>query len=108
MKRFFLLSLILSLFSFKANCQQPNATEVVKKANDLMNGRSSESTATMTIVRPSWSRKVSMKTWSLGNDYYMILITSPPQDKGQVFLKRNNEMWNWMPTLAGLFAYRLP
>ncbi|HSN07998.1 MAG TPA: outer membrane lipoprotein-sorting protein [Hanamia sp.] len=106
MKSFLLVSLFISFFSFNAHCQQPNATEVVRKANDLMNGRSSQSTATMTIVRPTWSRKVSMKTWSLGNDYYMILITAPPQDKGQVFLKRHTEMWNWMPTISRII--RIP
>ncbi len=60
----------------------------------------------MTIVRPTWTRKVSMKTWSLGNDYYMILITAPAQDKGQVFLKRHTEMWNWMPSISRII--RIP
>ncbi len=50
MKPLLLVSLMISLFSFSAHCQQPDATEVVRKANDLMNGRSSQSTATMTIV----------------------------------------------------------
>jgi outer membrane lipoprotein-sorting protein len=27
----------------------------------------------------------------------MILITAPARDKGQVFLKRENDMWNWVP-----------
>ncbi|MDE3213924.1 MAG: outer membrane lipoprotein-sorting protein [Bacteroidota bacterium] len=65
-----------------------------------MNGRSSRSLAVMKVIRPGWSREISMKTWSLGSDYYMIYITSPAQDKGQVFLKRNNEMWNWIPSIS--------
>ncbi|MEO8415476.1 MAG: outer membrane lipoprotein-sorting protein [Ginsengibacter sp.] len=105
MKSLFLFSLV-SLLSFSPHYQQVDATDIVRKANDLMNGRSSQSTATMTITRPTWNRKVSMKTWSLGNDYYMILITAPPQDKGQVFLKRHSEMWNWMPTISRII--RIP
>ena len=106
MKRFFSIALLLVVLSFGKISQQPDPTEIVRKANDLMLGRSSESVATMTIVRPSWTRSVSMKTWSLGNDYYMILITAPAQDKGQVFLKRNNEMWNWMPSISRII--RIP
>jgi outer membrane lipoprotein-sorting protein len=94
------------LFCSHSISQQMNADAIVKKANDLMNGRSSQSIATMTITRPTWSRTVSMKTWSLGDDYYMILITAPAQDKGQVFLKRNNEMWNWMPSISRII--RIP
>lgn len=105
MKQLLFLSL-LSLFSFRPVYQQTDPKEIVKKANDLMNGRSSESIATMTIVRPTWTRKVSLKSWSLGNDYYMILITAPPQDKGQVFLKRHTEMWNWMPSISRII--RIP
>jgi|SRR5690242_4798913 len=96
----------VSLLFYSACARSQDATEIVKKANDLMNGKTSESAATMTIQRQGWSRTVSMKTWSLGNDYYMILITAPAQDKGQVFLKRNNEMWNWMPSISRII--RIP
>lgn len=99
--------LFVTILLFLCNFSQAqDATEIVRKANDLMNGKTSESVATMTIQRPTWSRTVSMKTWSQGDDYYMILITGPAQDKGQVFLKRHNEMWNWMPTISRII--RIP
>ncbi len=99
----FLVIMLLFLCNFS---RAQDATDIVRKANDLMNGKTSESIATMTIQRPGWSRAVSLKTWSLGEDYYMILITGPAQDKGQVFLKRNNEMWNWMPAISRII--RIP
>ncbi len=76
-----------------------DAKEIVKKANDLAMGKTSRGTMTMTIERPTWSRTVSMKSWSMGNDYYMILITEPARDKGQVFLKRGSDMWNYIPSI---------
>jgi len=76
-----------------------DAKEIVKKANDLAVGKTSRGTMTMTIARPTWSRTVSMKSWSMGNDYYMILITEPARDKGQVFLKRESDMWNYVPSI---------
>ena len=75
------------------------AKEIVSKANDLLRGKSSTSTATMTVVKPTWSREVSMKSWTIEPDYAMILITEPAKDKGSVTLKRHNEVWNWIPSI---------
>ena len=90
---FYLLLFTASLFYAQ------DAKEIVKKANDLALGRTSQGTNTMTLIRPDWKREVSMKIWSKGIDYYMILITAPAREKGQVFLKRKNEMWNWVPSI---------
>lgn len=76
-----------------------SAKEIVKKANDLILGKTSQGIYKMTLVRPDWEREVSMKIWSKGNDFYLIYITSPAREKGQVFMKRNNEMWNWVPSI---------
>ncbi len=82
-----------------ADGQDIDAREIVRRANDLARGLNSYSTASMQIVRPTWTREMAMKSWSLGTDYYMILITAPARDKGQVFLKRENDMWNWVPRI---------
>jgi outer membrane lipoprotein-sorting protein len=75
------------------------AVEIVKIADEKSRGLSSEGELTMTIVRPNWSREIKMKTWSLEDDFSMILITAPARDKGTAFLKRNKEMWNWQPSI---------
>jgi len=96
---FSMLPVILLLFSITV-IAQPTATEVVKKADEKMRGeKSSESTMTMQIVRPSWTRSVTFKSWTLGTDYSLVLITAPAKEKGQSFLKRKNEMWNWNPSI---------
>ncbi len=59
----------------------------------------SQGTMKMTIVRPDWSREVTMKSWSKGTEFYLIYITEPARDKGQVFMKRDQDMWNWMPSI---------
>ena len=76
-----------------------DAKEIVRKMDDNMRGLSSRSTMTMTVVRPDWQRSVSMKIWSKGKDFSLVLITAPAKDKGQVFLKRTSEMWNWVPAI---------
>lgn len=87
----------IALLAPSAAGQDPDAREIVRRANELARGLNSYSTASMQIVRPDWTREMAMKSWSLGTDYYMILITAPAREKGQVFLKRENDMWNWVP-----------
>lgn len=93
-----LLSLFLLPLSGTVLAQ--NASEIVKKMDEKMRGESLEAEVTMTIVRPDWSREVSMKSWSRGSEYSMILITAPARDRGTAFLKRGNEIWNWIPNVG--------
>ena len=95
MKR--IVAIMLTFISFVATGQ--TATEIIKRADDKMQGNSNESEMKMTIVRPDWKREVTMKAWALGREYSLILITGPARDKGQAFLKRKNEMWNWQPSI---------
>jgi len=85
----------VGLMSISASAQ--SAEEIVRQAYEKMEGESSRAEITMKIVRPNWDRSVSMKSWSLGEDYSLILITAPARDEGTSFLMRNNEIWNWLP-----------
>lgn len=89
---------------FLCNSQEKiSATEIIKRANDTFNGEeSSISVMSMTIVRPSWSRTVEFKSWTKGTDNSLTLITAPPGESGQTFLKRGSEMWSWNPTISRL------
>jgi outer membrane lipoprotein-sorting protein len=73
--------------------------EIIRKSDEKFRGTSSQGEMTMIIERPTWSREVTMKNWSLGNEYSLIYITAPAKEKGQVFLKRKKEMWNWVPNI---------
>lgn len=95
------LFLITPVFFYAGlEAQEMTATEIVTKADNLQRGKSSRSILSMSIIRPKWTRDIKMKSWSLGRDFSMTYILSPPKDKGQVFLKRKNEMWNWIPSIS--------
>lgn len=96
------LNLILAgiTASLSISAQNPDATEIIRKANDLMQGSSNYAEIKMVIHRPKWERSLSMKSWAKGTDYALIYITEPVKEKGQVFLKRKNEMWNWLPSIS--------
>jgi outer membrane lipoprotein-sorting protein len=75
-----------------------DATEIVRKADEKWSGEeSSESRMTMTIIRPDWERTIEFRSWSKGRDRALTVITAPARERGQAFLMRDNEMWNWMP-----------
>lgn len=97
-----MLSNVLLLFLFTLPLKAQDATEIVRKADEKFRGESQKADMSMNIVRPSWSREIRMKTWSLGNDYSLTLITAPAKEKGQAFLKREKEIWNWIPDIERL------
>jgi outer membrane lipoprotein-sorting protein len=93
--------ILLSVFIFLGvKSQSLTALDIITKADSLQRGLSNKSMFSMTIIRPKWTRTIKMKSWSLGRDYTMTYILYPPKDKGQVFLKRKNEMWNWVPSIS--------
>lgn len=95
-----ILFIVLILLSSKISFGQ-DAKDIISKADAKWNGeKSSQGTMTMTIVRPSWERTIQFKIWTMGRDFSMTLITAPAKEKGQAFLKRKTEMWNWMPTIS--------
>lgn len=89
--------------AFLLLAQDPDPKEIVRKADQRFNGeKTSTSLMSMTIVRPTWERTIEFKNWTSGRDFALTLITSPAKEKGQSFLKRENEMWTWNPTISRL------
>lgn len=82
-----------------AGLSAQDAKEIIRRADQKLRGESAYSELQMTIVRPDWTREVTMKSWSKGDELSLILITGPARDKGTAFLKREREIWNWQPTI---------
>ncbi len=91
---------LMFLPALEAGGQELTASQIVQKAYDLMRGKSSYAEVTMHIIRPKWERTISFKAWAKGTRYSLIYITAPPRERGQVFLKRDKEMWNWVPSIG--------
>jgi len=96
------LILGLSILLNPVLAQSEDATEIVRKSDQLMQGDSYISIMTMKIVRPSWDRTITFKSWGKGRDLALTYIQTPAADKGQTFLKRTNEMWTWNPKINRL------
>ena len=96
MKR--VLYVFLILFSFSTKSQ--DATSILKKSEENLRGiKSSYTEMSITIVRPKWKKKMTMKGWSVGEDFFSSVVMTPIKEKGTVFLKRENEVWNYVPSI---------
>lgn len=92
--------LIGLVFGFSAGeTRAQSSAEIIENMEEVMRGESSHSEMNMRIERPRYTRDISMETWSLGDDYSMILITAPSRDEGITYLQRGNEMWNYQPSI---------
>lgn len=101
-KKTYVLSIkviVLSLFGVLNSVAQTDAKSIVQKSEDKMRGTSSYAEMTIKIVRPSWEREMKMKTWAKGTKRALIYVMSPQKDKGVVFLKRDKEVWNYIPSI---------
>lgn len=94
--RLYPILMLLSLSTFA----QEDAKTIVRKAEEKVRGAvTSQSEMIIRIVRPSWTREMTLKSWTKGEDYSVILITAPAKEKGTAFLKHKKEIWNWVPTI---------
>jgi len=100
MKKWCILLAILTFLGLKSFAQEePNAKQIIHRAEQKLNGKTNQSEIKMTIIRPSWKREIKLKTWGIGADFTLILLSAPARDKGIAFLKREKEIWNWQPSI---------
>ncbi len=79
--------------------QSVNVKDLVQKAENRLKGNSSIATMKISIVRPRYTRDMTMKAWSKGDDYSLMYIMSPARDKGTTYLKRKKEIWYYLPSV---------
>jgi outer membrane lipoprotein-sorting protein len=97
-----IISILITCLVVSLSAQTPTALEIVTKADAKTRGNSSYIEMTMKIVRPKYTREISMKSWSKGDNLALVKITSPAKDAGQGYLKVNKDMWNWLPSIDRL------
>ncbi|MDR2473846.1 MAG: outer membrane lipoprotein-sorting protein [Tannerella sp.] len=95
-----LLFILLSGTCASAFSQTPDATEIIRKVDENNRGAHVYSEIKMTVVRPTWKREIGIKSWARGSNYTLAVITSPAKEKGQAFLKRQKDLWNWVPSIS--------
>jgi len=96
-----ILLVFLLIFSFKISAQMgaEEIKELVYTAENRLKGKSSIAEVKITTIRPKYSREMVMKTWTSGEDYSLMYIKEPARDRGTSYLKREKEIWYYIPSI---------
>lgn len=97
---FFLLMLLVLLLSNQNLAQaakEYQLEEIIREIEQKYTGESAEGEMNMQVVTRHYSRQMSMKYWSKGEDRFLIRLENPAKDKGISTLKIAKEMWNYLP-----------
>jgi len=70
---------------------------LVREVEQQYHGVSSHAITDMAIRTANWERTLSMESWSLGRDYFLVRILEPAKERGVATLKRDREVWNYLP-----------
>lgn len=89
------LLIVLSLLNSSVQ-QDQTAERIVKRAEDLLKGKTSRGVFSMTIVTPDYTRTLEMESWWVGNEKALIVIKSPRREAGNKTLKVENELWMYL------------
>ncbi|MFC1614539.1 outer membrane lipoprotein-sorting protein [Gemmatimonadota bacterium] len=102
--RILTIAIVVSLCTFiQARAQQIDtvalAKAVITHVDSLLRGKSNQGVFKMTVVRPDWSRSMTMESWERGQDLSFIEVLEPQKEAGTAFLKREGQMWTWLPDI---------
>jgi outer membrane lipoprotein-sorting protein len=96
-----LLSLTIILFSFSLAMAQAAETfdlrQLIRTVEEQYQGKSSLAEVEMTVKTGHWERHLSMRSWSLGRERFLVRILAPAKEKGVATLKVEREVWNYLP-----------
>jgi outer membrane lipoprotein-sorting protein len=93
------LCIVTSMFLVSNPARADDPREIIHRMEQNMRGDASYNEMTMETVRPRYTREISLRSWTLGDDYSLIYVTAPARDRGTAFLKRGNEIWNYQPQI---------
>lgn len=98
--RIFVAIFVLTPFLFAQSDE--TIAELSRELDRLYRSDSSQATMSMRVVTPHYERTLTMTSWTQGKDYSLVRITAPRKEKGIATLKRETEMWNYIPKIRKL------
>lgn len=84
-----------SLYSNKAAAL--DADKIIELSESRVRGKSTQALMTMTVKRPSYTRTLSIRSWSVGKERALVEILEPAKESGVSSLRVSQEMWNYLP-----------
>lgn len=76
------------------------AREVMKRLQEMMRSETNIAQYTMRVETPDWQRTVNFEIWDdQSGKRLLIRINSPKKNKDTAFLKRDGNLWMYLPNL---------
>ena len=91
------LVFLIFLFFSPLTANALSANEILDKVDDLWRGESSISIMSMSVKKENYERSMTMKSYSKGKDYSLIIIERPVKEAGISTLKYENNIYNYLP-----------
>ena len=76
--------------------------ELIRQIETQYQGETSRAIMHMKIITATWSRELTMESWSEGRDKFLAVIREPQKEEGTATLKINDDMWNYLPKIDRL------
>ncbi|MCO4773380.1 MAG: outer membrane lipoprotein-sorting protein [Deltaproteobacteria bacterium] len=73
------------------------ARELLDGTDDIYRGTSSVATMKMNVKTERWTRSLTMKSWSKGEEKSLVRIVEPAKEAGVTTLKVGENIWNYLP-----------
>jgi len=97
--RFSPLLLIVLLTARVATAQSVNASEIVRRTEQGLRGRTEQGAVSMTVRTPDWQRTLDMNYWAENPGKTFIRVTAPAKEAGTATLRLTSNMWNYLPSV---------
>jgi len=92
---------ILGLSSGGIFAADPTAFEIIQRMIDNTRGDNSRARISMTIKRPRFERTLVFDAWETRkDDNSFIRLLKPQKDKGITFLKKKDNLWQYIPRIG--------
>ncbi|TCS41407.1 outer membrane lipoprotein-sorting protein [Reinekea marinisedimentorum] len=95
----FLSTLCFLLLPYPLLAEGIDGVQLLEKIDNLYQQENAHASMTMEIETKDFSRSVSLDSWAIGLDYSLVKVTAPKKEQGIATLKRENEMWNYLPKI---------
>jgi len=84
-----------------AHAQQPPELDAMTRIlDDLYSTSSSIARMELTVTTPRRTRTMRMRVWTRGEDRALIVIESPSRERGTATLRRDRNLWNYLPRIS--------
>jgi outer membrane lipoprotein-sorting protein len=94
-----ILAILTACLAGSAFAAAPNADAILRQAYENYRAQSSQSQVAMTVHRPTWERRMDMRSWTRGDADALVRFVAPAKDAGNATLKLGNDTWVYNPKL---------